>query len=179
MLELRLRFGKIEKRKSDYNTRAELDRQYKATWADAAPKLDKVFGNDNLKGGRETPTERGQQSGSQGSTFRGDGKPAVVRRAGDKLKMVWVAAFAGGGLDDGPVEGGERDKSRQEKRAEARREAKAGEKDGKRTKGWLFGVGSIHIFRSISTERISLIWACCRLRNEAEIPQHESGLGLS
>lgn len=59
------------------------------------------------------------------------GKPAVVKRAEDKIKVFTAIILDVGNLGGGQAEGSEKKTPRQEKRAEASKGAKAKEKDGK------------------------------------------------
>lgn len=126
--------------------RAELDPQIQAKWAAVEAKYGRPLGEEAIMamaaemagegngagGGGQIPTGRGQPgSGSHGNSSGGDawpnGKPAVVRRAEEKLKVALALA-----LDKGIfTQGSQRNPSRQEKRAEARKEAKAKAKEDK------------------------------------------------
>lgn len=91
----------------------------------------------NAAGSGQTPTEPGQASGSPGeSSSNGawtDGKPAVVKRAEDKLMLALAKAFDSG-FGNGQAGGSDKKKSRQEKRAEDREETKAKARDSKQAK---------------------------------------------
>ncbi|CAD6572997.1 MAG: hypothetical protein ASARMPRED_005821 [Alectoria sarmentosa] len=138
--------AKEEKERLTAN-RAELDPQIQTKWAAVEAKYGRPLGQEAIMamaaemagqgngagGGGPIPTGRGQPGGgSHGSSSGGGdawfhGKPAVVSRAEEKLKVALALA-----LDKGLfTQGDQKNPSRQEKRAEARKEAKAKAKEDK------------------------------------------------